>query len=107
MTLECHNYAMLRLVFVKQPAMMFHNDCALIGVPGHQPRGEVRVQLGERPARYDYVSTGSLRRGKTDQCSLSFRPFQAPRTQPKQERHSWRPLRSAISPLLRLASLAS
>src|SRR5215472_10717881 len=40
--------------------------------------------------RYEYVSTGSLRRGKTDRCCLSFRPFQAPRTQPTQQRHSWR-----------------
>src|SRR5215468_10928293 len=29
MTVECHSHAMLRFVFVKQPAMMFHNDCAL------------------------------------------------------------------------------
>src|SRR4029450_9803029 len=57
--------------------------------------------------RCDYVSTGLLRLGKTAPCSLSYRPFQAPRTQPKQQRHSWRRLRSAISPLLRLASLAS
>jgi hypothetical protein len=37
--------------------MMFHNDCALIDVPGHQPRGEVRVQLGERPAKKKPRST--------------------------------------------------
>jgi len=27
MTVECHSHGMLRFVFVKQPAMMFHNDC--------------------------------------------------------------------------------
>ena len=31
MTVECHNHAMLRFVFVKQPAMMFHNDCGVEG----------------------------------------------------------------------------
>ena len=48
--------------------------------------------------RYDYVSTGSLRRGKTDRCCLSFRPFQAPRTQPTQQRHFWRQLRGDLTP---------
>ena len=38
-------------------------------------------------------------------CSSSYRPFQAPRTQSTEQRHSWRRLRSAISPLLRRASL--
>jgi hypothetical protein len=28
MTVERLNHAMLRFAFVKQPAMMFHNDCA-------------------------------------------------------------------------------
>jgi hypothetical protein len=32
------------------------------------------------------ASTGLLRVGKTAPCSLSYRPFQAPRTQPKQQR---------------------
>jgi hypothetical protein len=75
------------------------------GSPDHPSTQHPR---SERRAGFGRLHRAELPRlGKTVPCYSSYRPFQAPRTQPKQQRHSWRPLRSTISPLLRPASWAT
>ena len=55
----------------------------------------------------DWLSRPDRSAAERPTGAVCFARFQPPRTQPTQQRHSWRQLRSAISPLLRLASLAS